>query len=1237
MTYNKPSRQRIIETADRNTNSSTSSGINIENGRSRPADGRYCAACGHQNPEELATCLNCLGPLGTSCPNCNQPISAGSKFCGQCGTPLSGGPPAAVISPRSNGTSPNIRSRLPTALAEKINAASVKSAGERREVTVLFLDVTNFTAASHQLDGEDVYLFIDEAMSLLVEVIHKYEGTVDKFTGDGLMALFGVPAAHENDPERAVRAALEMQSVLEPLQKRIRQGYGFDFQARIGLNTGAAIAGNLGNDFHQEYTVIGDTVNLASRLEVAAEPGTILISEATYQRTGPLFEFRTLPPFTVKGMPDPIRAYRPLKLLEKAGRVRGVAGLQVPMVGRTQDLSRLQQALEQVRQDGQRRMAVISGEAGLGKSRLSSEFQRSLAQSESQVYQGSCLDYARATPLSVVIDLLRNMLQLSGAASNDLQQKTLVAQLEQIGLANDDVLPYLTHVLGLEQVDPRLEAQLRLLDAEMLQRQTHAALRQFLLATARREPTVLIFEDLHWVDPASRDFLEYFIQTSSHVPLLLVLVSRPAERETVLLPLLAAAQKEPERFVEVQLRALAAEEAQILIDQLIPENSVEARALKKQIASRAAGNPFYIEEIIRMLIDQGGLVGSAAAKSWQVTPQAGAVIKAVPGTVQGLILARVDRLPEQVRQTLQKAAVLGTSFPVSLLGRLSEISPEALAQHLEALETRQFLSTTSFRSEAGYVFNHALTREAVYQILLKRERRKIHARAAQAIEHSSLWPPEEQVEALAHHYAESHKPSKAIPYLITAAENTTRRCAYEISGRHYQRAMSLLPDQPPGQSCEFFQVRLGLGTSLKYLGQLGEAGQLLSATLTLLRKASPAAESATLGPILIEFLHQLADVRQREGVYAEASAYLEEGLQLLGETAPQQQPQIWRSLVERLAWIRFRQGELTEAFNLASSATAGSSGSNEAEPIVLAKLCNTLGGLSWQRGQLDKAVDYVERSLQLYEQLGYAWGQATAYGNLGVLYDILGNWPRAIEYHQQAYMLFEAMGHLEGQARSLDNLGFLYMIKGDHKAAGQEMKASLLLRQRLGESYGIAQSQVNLAQLALIQSRFEQAETYAESALTLADTIGSPEVQVEARWILALVQAENDSLPPGLETAKQALDMAQAAGQTEKEVDCLRVLGVLRARAGETSEAEILFGRAIELSLAQNDPYRQGQALLELGRMYQSLAQTDHSVPEKWRAKALSTLSEAAGQFERLGAAYDLRQAQFALNQVQTD
>jgi class 3 adenylate cyclase len=295
----------------------------------------------------------------------------------------------------------------------------VKSAGERREVTVLFLDVTNFTAASHQLDGEDVYLFIDEAMSLLVEVIHKYEGTVDKFTGDGLMALFGVPAAHENDPERAVRAALEMQSVLEPLQKRIRQGYGFDFQARIGLNTGTAIAGNLGNDFHQEYTVIGDTVNLASRLEVAAEPGTILISEATYQRTGPLFEFRTLPPFTVKGMPDPIRAYRPLKLLEKAGRVRGVAGLQVPMVGRTQDLSRLQQALEQVRQDGQRRMAVISGEAGLGKSRLSSEFQRSLAQSESQVYQGSCLDYARATPLSVVIDLLRNMLQLSGAASND--------------------------------------------------------------------------------------------------------------------------------------------------------------------------------------------------------------------------------------------------------------------------------------------------------------------------------------------------------------------------------------------------------------------------------------------------------------------------------------------------------------------------------------------------------------------------------------------------------------------------------------------------------------------------------------------------------------------------------------------------------------------------------------------------------------------------------------------------
>jgi tetratricopeptide (TPR) repeat protein len=445
----------------------------------------------------------------------------------------------------------------------------------------------------------------------------------------------------------------------------------------------------------------------------------------------------------------------------------------------------------------------------------------------------------------------------------------------------------------------------------------------------------------------------------------------------------------------------------------------------------------------------------------------------------------------------------------------------------------------------------------------------------------------------------------------------------------------LLPDQLPDHGCEFFQVRLGLGTSLKYLGKLDEARQLLSETLALLWKSSPRAESATLRLILIECLHQLADVRQREGVYDRAIAYLEKGLQVLGETAPQRQPQLWRSLVERMAWIRFRQGELTEAFNLANSATAGLGRGNDAEPIVVAKLFNTLGGLAWQRGQLDEAVDYVERSLQLYEKLGYAWGQATAYGNLGILSDILGNWPRAIEYHQQAYALHETIGYLEGQARSLDNLGFLHMIKGDHQAAGQEMAASLSLRQRLGESFGIAQSRVNLAQLALIQSRFEQAKTYAEDALTLADTIGSSEVQIEARWILALVQAENDSLPLGLKTAKRALDMAQADGQTAKEIDCLRVLGVLQARAGESSEAEILLDQAIELSLAQSDPYRQAQALLELGRMYQSLAQTDHSAPDKWRAKALATLTEAAEQFEALGAAHDLDLAQAALNQIQ--
>jgi class 3 adenylate cyclase len=248
----------------------------------------------------------------------------------------------------------------------RFNTTNTDVQGERREVTVLFLDLMDFTWLSKQIDSEEIYLIVDEAMRLLVQIIYRYEGTVDKFTGDGLMAIFGTPTAHENDPERAVRAGLEMQEVLKPLQLRIQDRYGFKFQARIGINTGLVIAGNLGSDLHMEYTVIGDTVNLASRLEKSAEPGTVLVSFDTYQRTRPIFQYQPLPPIPMKGLAEPVPVFRPLAVRKNPGRVRGLPGIHTPMIGRSDALMALHQAWRQVVQHQRNQIVLVTGEAGLG-------------------------------------------------------------------------------------------------------------------------------------------------------------------------------------------------------------------------------------------------------------------------------------------------------------------------------------------------------------------------------------------------------------------------------------------------------------------------------------------------------------------------------------------------------------------------------------------------------------------------------------------------------------------------------------------------------------------------------------------------------------------------------------------------------------------------------------------------------------------------------------------------------
>lgn len=792
----------------------------------------------------------------------------------------------------------------------------------------MFVDVTNFTAASRSLDSERVFAWMDDTMRLLASVVDRYEGTLDKFTGDGLMALFGVPEAHENDPERAVLAALAMQDTIRAVRAQVARDYGIDFQVRIGVNSGAVVAGSLGGERHGAYTVLGDTVNLASRLEKAAEPGTVLVSASTYAGTAPLFEYEPMTPILVKGVPEPLQTYRPRRAAARPGSLRGLQELSAPMVGREAVLCELQALLGRVTV-GASPVAMISGEAGLGKSRLTSELRRALGGGVRWA-QASCHAHTRFTPLWLIAGLLHDLLGLPSGGEQTEQRTLLTGALLRLGLPIDELAPYLAYAIGLPSANDT--ARLASLDAAMLQRQLHTALRRIVLAIARQTPLLICCDDLHWLDTASRDALAYLLATTDGAQVGFILVSRDA----VLAGLPAPASRPPEQLASIALQALPPEGARALVAGLLGWGQNE-HALIDQIVARTAGNPLYIEEILRTLIEQGGLV--CGERGWELTDRAASLIGRVPSTLRAMILARFDRLEPGLRALLHGAAVLGRACSALLLAQVAAIEVALAERQLGDLAARGFLSVHGTEAEPVYMFPFDLLRDAVYETLLERDRQHLHRRAASAIEADGSWPPDDQIEAVAYHYAESDTPQCAIEPLVAAGAVAERRYAAESAIRHYQRSLALMQDYPRGRALLGVKARLGLARALKASGAFSDAAENLTEVLDRLQVL--AADRAAWRSLYSDALGELADVQFREGALDRAVGHLETSLELLGEPHDQASRRAWQGLMHRLAAVRLRQGQLEQARQLAAAATLAEDATDD--PIVLANLYGIQG------------------------------------------------------------------------------------------------------------------------------------------------------------------------------------------------------------------------------------------------------------------------------------------------------
>ncbi len=775
-----------------------------------------CRACSHENRDGAKFCTGCGEVMARACGNCGTELPEGGRFCDACGAPAGsnvaregepqrdgghrreGEPPGEPRGTERHGSargparsagrenyempSPSQdrlpRDYTPKHLADKILPSKSALVGERKQVTVLFADVKGSMELAEQIDPEAWHRILDRFFGILADGVHRFEGTVNQYTGDGIMALFGAPISHEDHAQRACYAALELRSALRDYADELRRSHGVSFSTRVGINSGEVIVGKIGDDLRMDYTAQGHTVGLAQRMESLAEPGSVFLTRHTANLVEGYFALRSLGSFDLKGSRKPLEVFE----LEGVGsirtrldrsRARGFSRF----IGRAQELETLEGALEQAREGRGRAVGVVA-EAGVGKSRLCLEFVESCRKSGVSVYEAHCPAHGKSVHLLPIMELMRGYFGITGADRDQDAREKIAGRLLLLDREFESSLPLVWEFLGVP--DPERPAED--LDAEIRQRRLFAFVRQLVTTRSAREPAVLLIDDLHWVDPGSDAFIAQLVDVVESTRTLLLLNFRPEYR---------AEWMQRSYYQQLPLATLSPDDIQALAADLLgPDPSVSK--LPERIAARTGGNPFYTEEVVQSLAESGQLEGERG--SYRLVTPIDAI--EVPETVQSILAARIDRLAEREKRVLQTASVIGKEFPESILREVADLPDQELHPALSALRSAEFLYEQALYPEPEYSFKHPLTHEVAYKSQLAERRRAVHAAVARAIEERDPERAKEYAALLAYHWDAADEVEPAALWHRRAALAVGAMNADECV-RHWQRVRALADRLPP--------------------------------------------------------------------------------------------------------------------------------------------------------------------------------------------------------------------------------------------------------------------------------------------------------------------------------------------------------------------------------------------------------------------------------------------------------
>src|SRR5262245_8065577 len=1018
-----------------------------------------CPRCQAQAPEDARFCEECGARIALACPQCGVEISPGKKFCRSCGAALSGHAPDRALSPASY---------TPKHLAEKILTSKSALEGERKQVTVLFADLKGSMELLADRDPEEARKLLDPVLERMMEAVHRYEGTVNQVMGDGIMALFGAPVAHEDHAVRACYAALRMQDSVKRYAEEVRREQGVTIRIRVGLNSGEVIVRAIGSDLHMDYTAVGQTTHLAARMEQLADPGTILLTPETLTLAEGFVQVTPLGTVPVKGLVEPIEVFELVGAgatrtrLEVAAR-RGLTRF----VGRDAELEQLRDALERAGQ-GRGQVVAVVGEPGVGKSRLVWELTDCHRVHGWLVLQAASVSYGKATAYLPVIELLRGYFAIESRDDPRKIREKVTGKVLTLAPALAAAVPAFLALLDV----PVDEAAWQALDPIQRRQQTLDAVKRLLLRESEVQPLMVVVEDLHWIDGETQTLLESIIESLPAAHLLLLVNYRPEYQH---------AWGGKTYYRQLRIDPLPPERADELLEALLGP-AANLAPLKRLLVERTEANPLFLEESVRAMVETGVLVGERGAYRLSRPIEH----LTIPATVQAILAARIDRLAPEAKRLLQAAAVIGKDVSMPLLLAIADTSEHEVRAELTHLQAAEFVYETQLFPDLEYTFKHALTHEVAYQGLLHERQRALHARIIEAVEQLSSGRVAEQAERLAHHALRGELWEKAVAYLRQAGLRARARGANREAIPHLEQALGAVRHLPESREATelIVDIHLDLRNALFWLGERERMGEHLHEAERLARTlgdqqrlgrvagamanqclltgdydaAVRFGEEAltiarTLGDRSIEVLatSTLGYTHLSKGEFSAAATLLERNVALEGGLRYERfGSAVIHSAISgaRLAHVLSQLGRFDEAIGQAEAAIQTAEAADHPGTLYSGLFCLGLAHL-W-RGDLPRATRVLERCLDLSRTGQTVLGIPVVAARLGAAYALAGRADDASplvagavdEFRRRPIHVFPVLIHLSA--------GISYLSAGRIDEAAGYAREALALTRRLG-------------------------------------------------------------------------------------------------------------------------------------------------------------------------------------------